>query len=122
VTLREAADWYAWRDAFIVAGTGAERTGTLEYLAQDLKQVLARIEFSGLGIHSLVAERAEGDAAGPRRIRVSMYCESLSYGSPVAASSTSSTSIADGPTPPSRVDVIAPLASRRRPFALTERA
>jgi hypothetical protein len=118
VTLREATDWYAWRDAFMVDRTGAERTGTLEYLAQDMKKVLARIAFSGMGIHSLVAERIEEGAAAPRRLRASMYCENLSYGLPLAMSTTST---AMEPTAPSRVAVIAPLASRR-PFALTELA
>jgi hypothetical protein len=119
VTLRESADWYAWRDAFMVDGTGSERSGTLEYLAQDLKNVVGRIEFSGLGIHSLVAERAEEGVAGVRRVRASMYCENLSYGPPAAVST--SASAPSEPTPPSRVDVITPLAARR-PFALPELA
>jgi hypothetical protein len=113
VTLREAADWYAWRDAFMVAGIADERSGTLEYLAQDMKTVLVRIEFRGLGIHSLVAERTGDAVGGPRRMRASMYCENLTYVLPVAGSAPSS---AQPPAPPSRVDVIAPLASRR-PFA-----
>jgi hypothetical protein len=117
VTLREAADWYAWRDAFMVDGTGAERGGTLEYVTQDMRTVRARIAFSGLGIHSLVAERIEEGAAGPRRLRAAMYCENLSYGPPVAAPTTST----EEPAAPSRVEVIAPLASRR-PFALTQLA
>ena len=86
VTLPEAADWYAWRDAFIVGATGPERNGKLEYLSPDRKDVLAWIEFSGLGIHSLVRERSEEGVQGLRQARASMYCGNLSYGPVVAPS------------------------------------
>lgn len=110
VTLREADDWYAWRDAFMVQGTGAEREGTLEYLKRDLHAVLAQIDFTGLGIHSLVAERSdEGAHKGTRRVRASMYCENLSY----SAAAGASHSAAAGAALPSRVEVIAPLAGLR---------
>jgi hypothetical protein len=110
VTLREADDWYAWRDAFMVQGTGVERTGTLEYLKRDLHTVLAQIDFTGLGIHSLVTERSdEGLHKSARRVRASMYCENLSY-SPAAGASHSA---AAGAALPSRVEVITPLAGLR---------
>lgn len=109
VTLPEAPDWYAWRDAFIVGRTGVERTGTLEYLSPDLRSVVARIEFSGLGIHSLVRERSEEGAERLRRVQASIYCENLSYGPVVAAPQTDSRPFG----PPSRVAVGASLAAER---------
>ena len=110
VTLSEADDWYAWRDAFMVQGTGAERIGTLEYLKRDLHGVLAQIDFTGLGLHSLVAERSDEDAhKGARRVQASMYCENLSY-RPAAGASHSAAAEA---ALPSRVEVITPLAGRR---------
>ena len=117
VTLREAEDWYAWRDAFIIDRTGPERTGTLEYLATDLTTALARIEFIGLGIHSLVTQRLDERTEGLRRIRASMYCENLSYHGPPAA--VASTSGEARLVRPSRVDVTPPL---RQPLVRTSRA
>jgi hypothetical protein len=107
VTLPEAEDWYAWRDAFILDGRGPERTGTLEYLTHDMSTALARIEFTGLGIHSLVRQRLDERTEGVRRIRASMYCESLSYhGPPTTVASTSGEARL---VRPSRVDVTPPL-------------
>ena len=117
VTLREAEDWYAWRDAFIIDGRGPERTGTLEYLATDLTTALARIEFIGLGIHSLVTQRLDERTEGLRRIRASMYCENLSYHGPPAT--VASTSGEARLVRPSRVDVTPPL---RHPLVRTSRA
>ena len=109
VTLAEAADWYAWRDTFIVGATGPERTGKLEYLSPGGKDVLAWIEFSGLGIHSLVRERSEEGAQGIRHARAAMYCGNLSYG-PVVAPSPAPDAPWERLTPQSRVDVTVPLA------------
>lgn len=128
VTLRESNDWYAWRDAFIVDRMGAERTGRLEYLAADLRSVLARLDFTGLGLHSLVAERSPAGEKAGGRMRAAMYCEHLSY-SPTASAAPATTDQAPPPPPPppptaaparaglrpavpSRVDVIASLAER----------
>lgn len=136
VTVPEAADWYAWRDAFIIAGSGTERTGTLEYLNQGTSRAFAHIDFVGLGIYGLVAERAENGVARQRRVRASMYCEQLRYSSAQgaafgAASAQSATTAQPAapaetaplaqPATPSRVDVIPPLAIRR-PFTLAKPA
>jgi hypothetical protein len=114
-TLPEAKDWYAWRDAFLFKGPGPERSGSLEYLSPDTKDVLARLEFSGLGIHSLVRERSETGAEAVRRVRASMYCGSLSFGPAVAPSPAAAAP--DGArmrlTPRSRVDVAVPLGPER---------
>jgi hypothetical protein len=114
VTLAEAADWYAWRDAFIVGATGPERTGKLEYLSPDRKDVLAWIEFSGLGIHSLVRERSEEGVQRIRLARASMYCGNLSYG-PVVTPSPAPDAPWESLTLRSRVDVTPPLAGERVP-------
>ena len=115
VTLPEAADWYAWRDAVIVGGTGPERSGMLEYLSPDSRNVLARIEFSGLGIHSLVRERSEEGAQATRRVRASMYCERLSFRPIVAPPPAAAAPDAPPkqPTPLSRVHVAVPLTTER---------
>lgn len=121
VTLPEDDDWYAWRDAFLGPfgpNYGAEMTGTLEYLSQSGTTTLAKIDFTGLGIHSLVAESAGGTPSyGPPRMRVSMYCESLHYS--VSASPPTALPQKGGKGTisftgkvRSRVDVIASLAER----------
>jgi hypothetical protein len=120
VTLPEDDHWYAWRDAFLGRfgpQYGAERTGTLEYLSHGGVTALARIDLTGLGIHSLVAESA-GPRPGDRpRMRVSMYCESLRYSvfasPPTALPEKAGKEIVSltGKVR-SRVDVIAPLAER----------
>jgi hypothetical protein len=116
VTLPEAADWYAWRDAFVGAGTGVERRGTLELVSQDRTSVVARIEFRGLGIHSLVRERIEQrapDIPGGPRVRAAMYCEEVVYGVGGPAQLDSQTPIASEVLVRSRVGVTAPLGAGR---------
>jgi hypothetical protein len=116
VTLPEDDHWYDWRDACLDLQAGTERTGILEYAPQSLQNVLARIDFSGLGIHSLVAERTGARRQGRRTVRASMYCESLRYtvlSQPVYQStSTAKRTTTLGGKLRSRVDVIAPLTER----------
>ena len=110
VTMHESADWFAWRDDFMINRNQTERNGTLEHLSQDLGAVLSRIELSGLGIHSLVMERTDARSEATRRVLSSMYCEKLSYVLPAAVSAGST---GEPITPQSRVEVIAPLTGRR---------
>jgi hypothetical protein len=116
VTLPEAADWYAWHDDFLGKGAGMERRGTLELISQDRTSVVARIEFRGLGIHSLVRERIEQpapDIPGGPRVRAVMYCEEVVYGPGGPAQLDSQTPIASEVLVRSRVGVTAPLGAGR---------
>lgn len=83
VTVAEskAADFVAWHNDFVIKGnngTDAEKTGTLEFLTSDLKQVLFTLELKGLGIFKLVRE-AGAAAEGISKLRASMYCEELVF-------------------------------------------
>lgn len=119
VTLPEDEDWYDWRDDLLGAthlgyASPFRKTGTLEYISR--QALLARIDFTGLGIHSLVVEPATASATrSNRRMRVSMFCESLRYtvvAPPPTADATTKLIEASGGAIPSRVDAIAPLAAR----------
>jgi hypothetical protein len=128
VTLPEshAQDWYAWHHDFVVQGNSSppfEKTGKLQFLAANLKDVLIELTFKGLGIHRLAAERPEGAmATGISRVRASMYCEELTLTVPAWSTSATATAISGNgtapapgggesaaPAPPSRVEAVAAL-------------
>jgi hypothetical protein len=125
VTLPENEDWYDWRDDLLGAthlGSASpfRKTATLVYKSP-AKDVLATIDITGLGIHSLSVESAGTTATqSTRRMRVSMFCESLRHtvAPPATADATAQLVGASGGAIPSRVDAIAPLSARlMRPTA-----
>jgi len=84
VTVAEShsADFVGWHDDFVIKGNngaGAEKTGTLEFLAPDLKEVLFTLEFKGLGIFKLEREAPAGTGETIRMLRASIYCEELVF-------------------------------------------
>jgi hypothetical protein len=137
VTLAEshAQDWYAWHDNFLLKGNNSppfEKTGKLQFLASNLKDVLFELAFKGLGIHGLTTE-GQQQADGIPRLRASMYCEELAFAIPqmwsgAGAAATTAMS-GNGSAPPSsggesasapapsRVEAVAGLA-RLEPGAL----
>jgi hypothetical protein len=84
VTLTEssAQSWRAWHQSFVVdgqSGQAAEKSGTLELLAPDLKSVVFTLAFGGLGIYRLASEKVEAGSENVRRVTASMYCESMRF-------------------------------------------
>lgn len=72
--------YYAWLDDFLVKGNHTqdkERTGTLEYLAPDLKSSLLTLTLYNLGIVKVAPEPAAAGAEQIRRSKVEMYCEAV---------------------------------------------
>jgi hypothetical protein len=70
-----------WFDDFVVkgnAGSEQEKTGSLEFLAADLKTWLFRLDFMGLGILSLAPVEAT-TADRIRRMRAEMYVEEIAF-------------------------------------------
>ena len=90
ITMSEshAQSWIDWHLDFLIhgnCGQDRERSGTLEYLAPNLHDVLMRVQLSNLGIFRLAHEAAHHDGAHMRRVVVDLYCErmELEYGSTV---------------------------------------
>jgi hypothetical protein len=74
--------WVAWHKDFVVDGQdadSAERTGTIRFLAPDVKTELARIELAGLGIHRLEPEEEKADPAQIARYVADLYCEEMTF-------------------------------------------
>jgi hypothetical protein len=75
-----AESFFAWHEAFVIKGNnddGQEKEGTLELLSANLKDVLATITFSNLGIFKVAPEKVEAGSDSIRRVRVEMYCEKM---------------------------------------------
>lgn len=82
---RHAEQFYDWHESFIIQGKNdpsQEKTGTLEYLDADLKGVLFVCNFHHLGILKLTADKLGGEEI--RKVKVEMYCESMSWDFKVA--------------------------------------
>ena len=80
VTLGDAyaQPFYEWAEDFLVKGNvSGEKTGKLELLAPNLKDVLLTLTFQGLGVFQVRPLKAVSGGDGPRRTQVSMYCERI---------------------------------------------
>lgn len=72
--------WQAWLQDFVVNGnngSGGEKNGKLEFLSADRREVLATVEFNGLGIFRLEPIQEENDAVG--RVSADLYCEKMAF-------------------------------------------
>jgi hypothetical protein len=81
VTLAEAGadSWRSWHEDFVIKGNSSdksERTGRVLLLAANLKDELARIELSNLGI---VALRPRASASGPSQLEAELYVERMGF-------------------------------------------
>jgi len=80
-----AQDAQAYRDYlqdFVVNGNNQqamERTGTLEVLAPDFKEVLFTIGLENLGIVRVTDDRQERGAQAVTRVAVEFYCERMTF-------------------------------------------
>jgi hypothetical protein len=85
VTLLEAnaEAFYNWHESFVIKGNNGpdeERSGTLEFLAPDLKEVLFTLELKNLGIFRLTPEKVEAGSENIRRVKAEMYCQEVAFG------------------------------------------
>jgi hypothetical protein len=74
-----------WHDDFVVKGNNGqtqERTGTLDFLSEDLKSTLFSINFGGLGIFRLT--RLHPESGQNVFVRAEMYCETVDLVPPTA--------------------------------------
>jgi hypothetical protein len=94
VARSEAGPFATWLDDFVVKGlndASHERTGSLTFLDQTLKNELLRLDLGGVGIFGLTYERHEARSEVIARAKVELYCETVSLhksalASPSAAS------------------------------------
>jgi phage tail-like protein len=80
VSEKTAEPWYQWHEDFVIQGDNApakEKTGSLQYLSQDLKEALFTLDFHGLGIFKLEPDDSDGDGSGdtPAKEKAEMYCQ-----------------------------------------------
>jgi T4-like virus tail tube protein gp19 len=84
VTLPEsfAKSFYDWHEDFVIKGNStdaSEKTGSLFYLASDLKSVLFQLDFKGVGIFKVSPEKVEAAGENLRRVKAEMYCEEIHF-------------------------------------------
>jgi len=79
VDAKEVSDWF---DDFIIKGNSSkERNGTLEFLETNLKDTLFALTLSNVGIIRIHRERSEQGAEVIARVRVTSYCEAMTFNS-----------------------------------------
>src|SRR5262249_200379 len=74
----KAKTWYDWNKEFGLKGTTGkkkEKKGKLTLLAPELKNELATLSFSGLGIHKL----AQKISKNTLYVEVELYCEKITF-------------------------------------------
>jgi phage tail-like protein len=72
----------SWRDDFVIRGNNGEdqeKTGTLEYLTPDLKNVLFSLTFHNLGIFRLTPDKLESGSPQVRRVKAELYMERVEF-------------------------------------------
>ena len=77
----DAQPWFDWFDDFVLQGNNgeaAEKTGRLTYLAPNLQDQLARLDFFNLGIFKLATDTTEANDA-IKRVKVELYCERIEF-------------------------------------------
>ena len=78
----DAQPWLDWFDDFVIQGNNSEedeKTGRLTYLASNLKDELARLEFFNLGIFKVSTDKAEAVSDTIKRVKVELYCERIEF-------------------------------------------
>jgi hypothetical protein len=76
----DADGLYAWYEDFIVKGNcrpDNERTGSLDYLCENIIDPVASLNFNGLGLFKLTADKAESGTDNVRSVKAEFYCESI---------------------------------------------
>lgn len=105
-----AADLRAWHEDFVIKGnndSSHEKTGSIEMLSSDLKDVLLRLDLAGLGIYSLADAPVEAGSEAIRRVKAKLYCEEMRLAATPATTSSAAAGgagSAQAPPPPSRAE------------------
>ncbi len=76
----DAPDWTNWFEDFVIKGNNSddkELSGSLTWLAADLKTELATLTLSQVGIFRLAPEKAEAGSEQIRRVVADLYCEQM---------------------------------------------
>ena len=68
--------WMKWFNQMVIGGEEVEKSGKLEFLAPDLVDVLAEINFGNLGIVRLTEDYESRELI--RRMTAELYCEEIS--------------------------------------------
>ena len=85
LTLSEssAETWLKWHEDFVIKGNNnseSEKTGSLSYMAPDLKTELFRLDFFGLGIYKLDPDPwVDPPADAIRRVSAELYVEKMTF-------------------------------------------
>jgi T4-like virus tail tube protein gp19 len=84
ITLSTASvqTWQDWLESFVVQGKNSsqhERKGRLEFLSANQRDVLATIEFTGLGIFRLDANPLDSNSDAAFRTTADLYCEGMKF-------------------------------------------
>ena len=82
ITLAEAGSetWQAWFDDFVVRGNNdnsKEKKGSLTFFSPNLKDTLAQITFSNMGIFKFAREKSDSGTDRIRRIQAELYVERM---------------------------------------------
>jgi phage tail-like protein len=78
----QAADFWKWHEDFVINGNNDqdhEKTGSLTYLAPNLKDALFTLNFFGLGIFKCEPEKTASGSESLRRVKAEMYCEEIKF-------------------------------------------
>ena len=71
-----------WHERFVLEGKNEqteEKTGSLTFLAPNLKDELGEIKFTGIGIFNISADKGEAGNETIRRVKVECYVEDLKF-------------------------------------------
>jgi SAM-dependent methyltransferase len=115
-----AKTFYDWMDDFVIkgySGANAEKTGTLRYLAPNLRDAYFTLTLHNLGIFRLAPLKIESGKETARRVRAEMYCEaiSFSYDETVVWSGVAATPATITTSPPSQASALAWKVAGARP-------
>ncbi len=72
----------SWLEDFVIKGNNGddkERSGSLQFLAANGKDMLFEVDFFHLGIFKCNPDKAEAGSESIRRVKVEMYCEQMEF-------------------------------------------
>jgi phage tail-like protein len=82
VSASHSKPWWDWEKDFLIdgnCGDDMEKTATLEYLSNNVKDTLFTIHMDHVGLFKLTADKAESGAESIRRIKAEMYVEEFKF-------------------------------------------
>ena len=73
-----ADTWQKWFDEFVLQGRQEEeKTGTITFLAPNMKDAVASLKLVNLGIFRLADEPQDTSKEGIHRVTAGLYCERM---------------------------------------------